>query len=65
MRAAATAMLEVALRRPPTRIEALRALVAVHLELGNREAARRWAREAVANDPPLGNDPRLRALLSE
>jgi tetratricopeptide (TPR) repeat protein len=50
---------------PRARTEALRALVAVNLELGDAEGAREWAREASRSDPELARDPRMRELLAE
>jgi predicted CXXCH cytochrome family protein len=59
----AKVMLQTAAQHPPARKEALRALVAVNLELGDEADARRWAREATRDDAELAGDPRVRALL--
>jgi predicted CXXCH cytochrome family protein len=61
----ANVVLEAALGYPDARPEALRALVTVNLALGDREVARRWAREAAATDRALAGDPRVRELLAE
>jgi tetratricopeptide (TPR) repeat protein len=61
----ANIVLEAATKYPGARPEALRALVAVNLELNDQDTARRWAREASATDPALANDPRVRALLTQ
>lgn len=59
----ANTVLEAAARYPGAGTEALRALVAVNLELGDRERARRWAREASDLGEALAADPRVVELL--
>jgi predicted CXXCH cytochrome family protein len=61
--ALANTVLEAAARYPGAGREALRALVAVNLALGDRERARRWAREAAGRDDALAADPRVAELL--
>jgi tetratricopeptide (TPR) repeat protein len=64
---AATALdlLERAATVAETGPEAMRALIDVNLELGNREAARRWAVKATKDDPGGAPAARLRAPLAE
>jgi tetratricopeptide (TPR) repeat protein len=50
---------------PRARTGALRALVSVSLELGDRDAARGCAREASHTDVKRAADPRVRELLAE
>lgn len=59
----AKVVLQTATQHPPARKEALRALVAMNLEVGDEADARRWAREATRDDAELAADPRVRALL--
>lgn len=58
-------VLEAASTYPGARTEALRALVAVNLALGDRTAARRWAEADSADDQTLAADPRVRELLEQ
>jgi Flp pilus assembly protein TadD len=57
-------VLEAAVTFPGAETEALRALVAINLRLGDREGARRWALQASMSDAALAADPRVRDLLA-
>ena len=59
----AMTVLEAAVNYPGARTEALRALVSVSLEGGDRETARRWARVASAEDPEVAADRRVQEIL--
>ena len=61
----AITVLEAAAKYPGARTEALRALIAVNLESGDSDAAKRWARVACAENPQVAEDPRIKEILGE
>ncbi len=54
---------EAAASDPTSRSEALRELVRMAIASGDRQAQQRWLPEALAADPVIGQDPRLREAL--